>query len=186
MVRMPTKIDIVNKFNEPTGKVATYDDVHNHGLWQRGVHVVIYTPDKKILMQKRDGSLKYHPGEIEVSVGGGVDTGEEPLQAGVREVYEETGLRVNPAQLKFLGIKKFNHTYKHQGKERYMRVFLYAYKVCVSEEELQKAIPAAGEVERIFIMPKRKLLWSLRRHYIRGFGRIVSTYAYWAYLVKTI
>jgi 8-oxo-dGTP diphosphatase len=42
-----------------------------------------------------------------VGLGGHVEPGESPLQAVVREVMEESGIRVDPDQLRELGVARF-------------------------------------------------------------------------------
>lgn len=173
--------DVVDEQDQPIGKVASFDEVHRKGLWCRGVHVVIYTEDGNIVMQKRAPSLKYHPSEIEVSVGGGVDAGETPVQAGVREVAEEVGIELDPSELHFVGITKYNH--KVNGT--YSRNFLYSYTVCLPKERLNM-LSNPDEVTRVFLITKRQLRRALRMHRIARFGKISSLYAYWNYLLDAI
>ena len=54
--------------------------------------------------------------------GGAVDPGEYPAQALVREVYEETGLRVRPRALAGIlgGQNGFRHTYPNGDEAEYM------------------------------------------------------------------
>lgn len=54
----------------------------------------------RILITKRAMDKKWAAGQWEVQ-GGGVDSGETPLQGAVREVYEEVGLKVNPDEAHF-------------------------------------------------------------------------------------
>lgn len=173
--------DVVDENDNPLGFQASYNEVHAKGLWHRGVHVLIYTPGRKIVMQKRSPSLKYHPGEVEVSVGGGVDTGERPEQAAIREVKEELGLKVRSGDLHFIGKTKFNHLTKTQ----LIRCFIYSYSVCLSEEKLIFNTNPE-ETSSAFLLSEKSLRTALRRHRIRHIGRITSTYAYWTYLLDTI
>jgi len=86
--------DRIDETDNLIGGTATYDEVLNQGLWHRAIHVIIYTPKHQIVMQKRSSSLKGHPNEIEVSIGGGVDAGETPTAAVVCEVKEERGIKI--------------------------------------------------------------------------------------------
>ena len=68
---------------------------------------VILVDNGKILLLLRKGGWKsgaWGP------PGGGVDKGETPKQAAVRETYEESGLRVKPEDLKLL-IQRTKHDY---------------------------------------------------------------------------
>ncbi len=174
--------DIVDQHDNPIGQTASFDEVHAKGLWHRGVHVIIYTPEREIIMQKRSVSLKYHPNEIEISVGGGVDAGETPLQAGVREVQEELGLSLNPADLTYIGKKAYNH----RSKTQQMRCFNYSYAVCLPKEQLQQLTIDPQETSLAFMITERKLRRALRIHRIKNIGKITSTYAYWRFLLDGI
>jgi isopentenyl-diphosphate delta-isomerase len=173
--------DVVNEEDSLLGHTASYDEVFAKGLWHRGVHVLIYTPDRQIVMQKRSPSLAYHPGEVEVSVGGGVDAGETPLQAAVREVAEELGLALSPEKLHYIGKTKYNHVTKTQLH----RTFIYSYSICVPTKKLKLRI-SPEENTAVFLLSERKLRAALRRHRIRHMGRISGQYAYWRYLLKSM
>lgn len=173
--------DVVDEHDEPTGQSATFDEVHSQGLWHRGVHVIIYTPDKRILMQKRAVSLAFHPGEIEVSVGGGVDAGESAEQAAIREVLEETGIKLKKRELHFIGKVKYNYRTRRGAS----RVIQYSYSACLPMERIHLTANPE-ETQELFFISKRRLRLSLATHSIARFGRISSRYAYWRYLLDAI
>lgn len=56
--------------------------------------------DLDVLLQRRSATLHHHPGQISFP-GGGIEAGESPQQAAVREAVEETGLE--PAGVEVLG-----------------------------------------------------------------------------------
>ncbi len=170
----------------PTGKSATYEEVRKHGLWTRGVHVLIYTPDKHVVMQKRSESFDYQPGTIEVSAGGGVDTGETPLEGIRREILEELGIEPPAESFVPLGIKKLQGTYKAGGIFYRKRTFVYSYKVCVDQAVIDSMESRDGEATEIFLLPQKQVLADIRRHWIRGHGRLMTMYAYWYFLVRSI
>lgn len=173
--------DIVDQHDQLTGFKASYDEVHSKGLWCRGVHVLIYTPDRQIVMQKRSPTLKYHPNEVEISVGGGVDSGETPEQAAIREVNEELGISISPAELYFIGKTKFNHATKTQTN----RNFIYSYSACIPKDKMKFTVDPE-ETSNAFLISEKKLRTALRRHRVRNIGRITSTYAYWKYLLDSL
>jgi 8-oxo-dGTP pyrophosphatase MutT (NUDIX family) len=177
-------LDILDKDENPLHKTATYDEVRQNGLWTRGVHVILYTPSKKIVMQKRSDRLDYHPGEIEVSVGGSVKAGETPEQAIIRETKEETGIVLSAGDLKFVGKMKFNHSYKKHGRKYYMKAFIYSYSAQIPEDTEFK--PQDDEAQLLFLLPLRHVKRSVRKHYVLHFGRLTSMYSYWLYLLRSI
>jgi isopentenyl-diphosphate delta-isomerase len=180
-LKLVSTYDIFDSNDKPLDKTATYNEVHTQGLWHRGVHVIIYTPDKKVVMQKRSINLAYHPGEVEISVGGGVDAGETPAEAIYREALEELGLDLSSHKVRFIGKTKSNHRTKSQIN----RTHIYSYAVCIPESELRFMLDTA-ETESAFLMPESSLRRALKTHRIKHVGRITSTYSYWRWLLDNI
>lgn len=76
-------------------------DPKNAPKTTQGAHLganAIITCQGKLLLEKRRDSDTWG------LVGGGVKKKEEPVQAITREIYEELGLRINPKDLKKLGV----------------------------------------------------------------------------------
>lgn len=173
--------DVFDENEQPTGTTASYTDVHHKGLWVRGVHVILYTPDYEIVMQKRAPSMKYMPDKVEVSVGGGVDAGETPEQAAIRETREEFGITLRPGDLRFLGRTKFNH----RSKGQLHRNFIYSYAACIPKDKLTLRINPE-ETSLAFTISRQKLRRALTKHRIKHVGMITSQYAYWRFLLESI
>jgi len=72
----------------------------------------------KVLVMKRKNDLWEFPG-------GGVDWGEEPEKAAIRELWEETGLRAK--ETKFLGIT--SATYSKEDDEKHSIYLVYTCEV---------------------------------------------------------
>jgi 8-oxo-dGTP pyrophosphatase MutT (NUDIX family) len=122
-------IDIITRNNRRTGRISNPEDASNRGLWHRGVHVIIATPSGQLLVQKRSEDMIQHPGMLDIGVGGFVDSGETPEMAGIREVYEETGIKATTDQLIFLGVTKFNHRWRYKDRQKSV-VRLYTVMPC--------------------------------------------------------
>ena len=61
--------------------------------------------DPGVILTRRSEDLKFHPGQISLP-GGRVETGETPIQAALRETWEETG--VPPKDVRVLGRLPFS------------------------------------------------------------------------------
>lgn len=80
----------------PDGERGKYTWVNR----KNGVSIVVLTPDDKILLSKE---YRYVIDDFSWEIpGGGIDSGETPEEAAIRELEEETGLQVT--QLEKLGM----------------------------------------------------------------------------------
>lgn len=82
---------------DPDGRTigsATRSECHSGSmLLHPVVHLYVFTPDGRILLQKRADDKDIQPGKWDTSVGGHVDFGETVIDALRREAAEELGLR---------------------------------------------------------------------------------------------
>jgi 8-oxo-dGTP diphosphatase len=69
----------------------------------RFVGCVILTQDEKIILQQRGNDWHNFPGYL-ATFGGKIESGESPIQALVRELNEELGAKVIPADAIHLGV----------------------------------------------------------------------------------
>lgn len=93
-------LEIVNKDGEIIG-VAARSEVHgNPAMMHRVVHVLVFNPEGKLLLQKRSMDKDVAPGKWDTSVGGHVNAGEDILSSAKREMEEELG--VVPQELEYL------------------------------------------------------------------------------------
>ena len=66
--------------------------IHQFGLQHRGVHVFLFTRDRKMLVQKRSADRAASPSMLDCSVSEHVKAGESYLDAAKRGMKEEMGL----------------------------------------------------------------------------------------------
>jgi len=84
-----------------TGKKALHD--YKEGEYHRGVHVFIELPRGRFMIQLK-GEGTENAGKWSSSVSGHVRAGEDYKAAAVREIMEEVGLHIDPAELEQLGV----------------------------------------------------------------------------------
>lgn len=83
--------DVVNSDDRVIGR-ALRSEVHRRGLLHRAVHLLVENAIGQIFLQKRSQWKDTSPGLWDSSASGHVDSGEDYLQAVLREAYEELGL----------------------------------------------------------------------------------------------
>lgn len=104
--------ELVNIKGENTGKILTQTEAYDmnnihEGYYMPVVGVVIINSKNEILFQKRSKCKKNNPGKWGIC-GGKVNFGETPIEAGVRETFEEIGISLNKEDLKFVSINPHN------------------------------------------------------------------------------
>lgn len=99
---MEELVDVINpETGKKTGEIITKKEAHQKGIWHSSVHIWLISKDnKKILLQKRCPEKNLFPNMWDISVGGHISSGEEPLTAAKRELSEELGL--NPEDYNFI------------------------------------------------------------------------------------
>ena len=76
------------------------------GQYYLCVHIYLYTPEKKFLVQKRALTKESHPGVWDVT-GGAVLSGEDSLEGARRETLEEIGIDIAGDDVQYIArIKK--------------------------------------------------------------------------------
>lgn len=93
-------VDKLNNKREPLNKVSDRYENAN-GEYSQSVHTWIMNSNKEFLIQKRSPYKKHFPNDWS-QTGGGVDSGETPLQAAIRECNEELGIVINPNNIELM------------------------------------------------------------------------------------
>jgi isopentenyl-diphosphate Delta-isomerase len=83
--------DVVNDDDLVIGR-ASRSVVHATGLQHRGVHIFLFTPEGKMLVQQRSEDRHASPSSLDCSVSEHVQAGEVYLTAARRGLKEELGL----------------------------------------------------------------------------------------------
>ena len=143
-----------------TGRTAVRGDALEDGEFRLVVHVCIFNPEGKLLIQKRQSTKNTWADLWDVSVGGGALAGETSQEAAERETLEEIGL---PIHLK--GVRPrmtvnfrwgFNDVYIIQKDVRLEELVL--------QEDEVSAVRWASEEEILRMMEQKEFI-----PYYRGF-----------------
>ena len=171
-------VDVLDENGNKTGEKATLDDICNRGLWHNSVHAIIITKDRKIVAQKRSLSIVMNPDMIELSVGGAVNSAEEPLQAIIRETKEELGIYVEPSEVIYINKRRYNKHYKKLNKTSKTILHTYVIKLRspISNTKLQDS-----ETSKIYFLSESKAKRLVSYHRIARLGRITPFYSYWKF-----
>lgn len=167
-------VDIVDSDNNPTGEVLPLKIANKRKLFHRGANVVLLTPDNHIYAQKRSKKQFFMPSYIDVTLGGSCDPGETPEQAAVREMFEETGIRVAQKDLQFIDCHR--EFVWRPSRRTHSCVFSYTYAVRLTEDYPDFVIQKeeADSMRRITLPQFKRLV---KRGYLPGLGRLVTTRA---------
>lgn len=89
---MPEELfDIVNEEDAVIGQEMR-SIVHQRGLWHRGAHILLFTPEGKLLVQQRSKDRVHSPLMLDCSVSEHVKAGEDYYTAAIRGLSEEMGI----------------------------------------------------------------------------------------------
>jgi isopentenyldiphosphate isomerase len=91
MQQMDELLDVINDEDVVIDQQMR-STVHQLGLQHRGVHVLLFTPEGKMLVQKRSADRAACPSSLDCSVSEHVKAGEGYLDAALRGMKEELGL----------------------------------------------------------------------------------------------
>lgn len=141
---MSELLDIVNDNDEVIGQ-AERDEVHRTGLVCRLVYVCFYTPDGDVILQKRSDTKKNDAGKLTTTVSGHVASGQDYLEAAVRETLEESGVEIEASDLVGLGVVRADYVQGTYLSNAMRGLFAYRYTGDISDLKVED-IDGAGFV----------------------------------------
>jgi isopentenyl-diphosphate delta-isomerase type 1 len=105
-------LDVVDDADVVTTQ-ALRSTVHERGLQHRGVHVLLFTPDGNLLIQKRSANRRQYASLLDCSVSEHVKAGESYQEAAQRGLLEELGVNNTTVQ----PLVKFKMNYGQNDNE---------------------------------------------------------------------
>jgi len=131
-------IDILNEKGSFSGTIQLKSEAHKKGLWHASTQIWIYTPDGKILIQKRTANKDTYPNLWDISVAGHLSAGDTPESASLREIEEEIGLIISAKALHFLKtVKNSKQPSKTIIDNEFNHLFLCCNDIKIEELKLQ-------------------------------------------------
>lgn len=125
--------DIYDRNKQRTGRTMMRNDFHmKDGDFHLTVLGVVCRPDGRFLITQRVMTKSWAPGWWEVS-GGGVQAGEDSLEAVLREVKEETGLDCSEAE----GGYQFTYSRENPKEGDNYFVDIYRFMMDFDEKDLE-------------------------------------------------
>jgi len=174
-------VDIVDENNIDLGFSLPITIANRKGLWHRGCHAIITTPAGNTLVQKRSKTIIFSPNLIDITLGGHVDSGENPKQTTIREIKEEIGLHVDAGTLRLLEVHKWDKY--HPRYKLFEKVFIYSYHVLLTEDNPLITVQKE-EVQSVKILSPTQLRRLIAFHRLRNFGRLNYSYAFYLRIIK--
>lgn len=129
-------LDVVNDQDEVIGQ-AERDEVHRIGLVCRLAYVCFYTANREIILQKRSITKKNDPGKLTTTVSGHVASGQDYLEAAVRETLEETGVEIEANDLTAMGIVRADYVQGDYLSNAMRGLFSYQFVGNVSDLKVE-------------------------------------------------
>jgi isopentenyldiphosphate isomerase len=136
---MQELLDVVDPSGNPLGRAKPRPAVHRDGDWHRTVHVWIVNKKGELLFQKRSADRESFTGTWDVSSAGHVSSGESPIHAAKKELFEELGTHPTAREFHHL-FSVTTSSIQHNGLFRdneISEVFLIRKDIAISDLTLQ-------------------------------------------------
>jgi isopentenyldiphosphate isomerase len=129
--------DVVDDQDNVIG-TAFRRDIHRRKLRHRAVHIFWLRPDGALSLQRRSYAKDNCPGQLSSSCAGHVDAGEDYHAAAVRELQEELGIAVGPAELTEIDYAPCHAELGHEFVRCYLLLGLHP--VTLAEHEVDSLV----------------------------------------------
>ena len=147
-------VEILTENGKSTGKNICKHEAHKYGICH-GISAIGWIDNQgRLLIQKRAKTKKDEPNKWDLSSAGHIDVGESGIDAAIRKVFEELGIKVDKNELLLID------TYLNKVKlneEIYINHFTYLYMV-KKDIELSDITIQENEVSEIKFVNKKDFL----------------------------
>lgn len=156
-------LDIFDENNKSLNEKKERKIVHEKGLWHREIAVWILNEKNELLIQKRAATKKLEPNKWSLCAGH-VISGETIIEAALREVEEEVGIKnLCPADLILFDIQKKSNTTNDICNNNYK--YCYILKTNYKENEFVIQKEELSEIKYISINELEILSKNESEHY---------------------
>ena len=145
-------VEILTEDGKETYKRINKIIAHKEGICHGISAIALINKDGKLLIQKRSANKKNEPNKWDLSGAGHIDIDETPEKAAVRELFEETGIKVETEELKLID------TYLNKVKldkdtfiNHYTYLFLVQKDIDIKTLKMQES-----EVSEVIFIDKKK------------------------------
>ena len=145
-------VEILTEDGKETYKRINKTIAHKEGKCHGISAIALIDKDGKLLIQKRSANKKNEPNKWDLSGAGHIDIDETPEHAAVRELFEETGIKVEIEEIKLID------TYLNKVKldkdtfiNHYTYLFLVQKDIDIKTLKMQES-----EVSEVIFVDKKK------------------------------
>lgn len=131
-------IDVLDENGKKLNIVRNLRLIYELANWHRSVHVWVLNSKNELLIQKRALTKETFPGLWAISIAGHVRSGEESLDAAIREIKEEISLDIDTNKLKYLFSIKRSQPYKDRTLNVHDDIYILNVDLDVSTLAIQK------------------------------------------------
>lgn len=149
------------------------DLVHEENLWHREISVWILNDKNEVLVQKRSANKKQAPNKYGLCAGH-IDPNETEKGTAVREVFEETGIRLEEKDLEFIDIYINNV----EGNKHFKYIYIARTNMKIEDMVMQKE--EVSELKYITISEIKKIVEEKNPNYT------FSNKSYMEKVIKTL